>query len=357
MLQDAAKRAEVKLQDSQAAVEQRSTELTRARAEVLQLRQELEDSSAQLLLVGRAQGAADSTAGDVDAARLQDSLAARLATAQVLKREAEDRAAELSRKLATAQARLAQLQQQTEDSEADMGTQLYQAQAQLVRAKADLAASRAAAAVAAIARNSEVSSHNTATLQQSVAAAGQPKGGPTLPGKGSEGQLSQQQQQQLSDKAPAERQRSVAAQLETAEQLMRSMRATAAAALSDTLSAGPSQLSIDSQPPGAAADSSYRLVAAAESTSPFKAWSGAVSSAGQQQQHQDGAEPSGGCGGSSSKPASPKGWLYNKLFATKDRSSCGGGGQAAAASSLLPGGDSWAREKLAADTAEAPCLY
>lgn len=50
---------------------------------------------------------------------------------QVLKREAEDRAAELSRKLATAQARLAEMQQQADNSEADMGSQLYQAQAQV----------------------------------------------------------------------------------------------------------------------------------------------------------------------------------------------------------------------------------
>lgn len=93
LLQDAAKRAEVKMCDAQAATEQRSTELTRARAEVLQLRQELSESTQQLLLIGRAQTAAQrSTGGGTapewhdatsDGGNVEETLAARLATAQV----------------------------------------------------------------------------------------------------------------------------------------------------------------------------------------------------------------------------------------------------------------------------------
>lgn len=107
-LQDAAKRAEVKLREAQGGAEQQRTELTRARAEVLQLRQELAESTQQLLLIGRAQGAEaarqrGSGAGGAPAGCLlegpsgassdggggllsqevQETLAARLATAQV----------------------------------------------------------------------------------------------------------------------------------------------------------------------------------------------------------------------------------------------------------------------------------
>lgn len=197
----------MKLREAQGGAEQQRTELTRARAEVLQLRQELAESTQQLLMIGRAQGAeearqrsgaggapagcllegpsgASSEGGGGLSQEVQETLAARLATAQVrkqpvlqakvlnalqravpkllrpetigvdpahmsltllvllsvsllllpaqvLKREAEDRAAELSRKLATAQSRLAEMQQQADDSEADMGSQLYQAQAQV----------------------------------------------------------------------------------------------------------------------------------------------------------------------------------------------------------------------------------
>jgi hypothetical protein len=89
-LQDAAKRAEAKLQDAQVSAEQRSTELTRARAEVLQLRQELDECTQQLLLVARAQfhqqggnGTAGGLSGDSNSDNVQEALAARLATTQV----------------------------------------------------------------------------------------------------------------------------------------------------------------------------------------------------------------------------------------------------------------------------------
>lgn len=87
-LQDAAKRAESKLQDAQASAEQRSTELTRARAEVLQLRQELDECTQQLLLVARAQfhggnGTAGGLSVDGSSDNVQEALAARLATTQV----------------------------------------------------------------------------------------------------------------------------------------------------------------------------------------------------------------------------------------------------------------------------------
>jgi predicted nucleic acid-binding Zn-ribbon protein len=65
---DAAKRAEASVADAKAAAEGRSTDLTRARAEVLQLRQELVSSTQQLAL----------TAGCSE-----PGLAARLAAAQV----------------------------------------------------------------------------------------------------------------------------------------------------------------------------------------------------------------------------------------------------------------------------------
>jgi hypothetical protein len=408
-LQDAAKRADVKLQEAHATAEQRSTELTRARAEVLQLRQELAESTQQLLLVGRAQTAAadrstgtPGKAGNSDGGNVQDALAAKLATAQVLKREAEDRAAELSRKLANAQARLVELQQQTDDNENIMDCQLYQAQAQLVRAKADLATSKAAAAAAAATRS------NDGSFQQASAS-----------------QQQQQQDRSVDGRAAApfaaDRQRSVASQLEAADQLVRSMRATAAAALTDSagtaaaaaaaaptasmLSTGatpaPQQQQQHEGPP-----SRYQSPVNDECTSPFKAWSGAAGSLDQhiqqyqqqfqqlqqyqQQQQQQLEVGRAGVVGSSndSKPSSPRGgWLYQKLFATKEQSRGGslagsspaaaaaataaiaaGTAAAAAAHSLKAGqagSDAWGQPQSrgggsaagGAAGAEAPCLY
>lgn len=390
--QDAAKRAEAKLHDAQAAAEQRSTELTRARAEVLQLRQELDETTQQMLLLGRAHSAAQhgSAARSADelSSELQESLAARLATAQVLKREAEDRAAELSRKLATAQGRLAELQQQADDSEASMGSQLYQAQAQLVRAKADLVRSQAAAAVAAV------------TNAHGSSSAGGGGGGRVAGAPSAHRQHEQQQQQQSGSMQTMpgglDRQRSVAAQLEAAENLVRSMRATAAAALSSdatvcqtaSASGGATVGATVSAAAADAAASSYNSYhwgqphqqggEPGEVTSPFKAWSGvpvSLSQHLQQQQQQmggggqiasaDGDRRSGSGGDGSSggaKPSgSPAGWLYNKLFASsKDqsanvsRSGAGGvqeGAPAGADFKAVPGGVG------GAVSGEAPCLY
>ena len=276
---------------------------------------------------------------------------------QVLKREAEDRASELARKLAVAQGRLAELQQQAEDSEADMGSQLYQAQAQLVRAKADLAASRAAAAVAAVTKSSD---------------AGRPQHQPAVAAEqlievravAAEGSTADPQHHQgLSTlSAGVDRQRSVAAQLETAEQLMRSMRATAAAALCDSLSTGALPNSPSHQPHPAGGSSSGGgsgcHPAAPCSTSPFKAWSATVSSLDQHMQAAAGVH----WGGDDGSKTSPKGgWLYNKLFASKEPSSSNGGAACEEAVVAAPQhltGQAWRVDPaIAAAGAEAPCLY
>lgn len=53
-----------------------------------------------------------------------EGLAARLAAAQVMRREAEDRAADLSRKLAAAEQQLEEYQQQQGDEQVEVAQQL-----------------------------------------------------------------------------------------------------------------------------------------------------------------------------------------------------------------------------------------
>jgi hypothetical protein len=162
-LQDAAKRAEADAADAKAAAEAKIAELTRARAELLSAKDQLaaitralDAQQLQALLCkgfevaspAAAAGSAPDAAAAGGVGSCTEGMAARLAAAQVMRREAEDHAAQLARKLATAERALAELQQQQGESDAaadELGGQLSVTAAQLARSKAAAVAQRAAA--------------------------------------------------------------------------------------------------------------------------------------------------------------------------------------------------------------------
>lgn len=150
-LQDAAKRAEAAAAEAKASVEAKSTELTRARAELLSVREQLaavtRAMDAQQLQALLAKGT-ELASGVLPEGVVIEGMAARLAAAQVMRREAEDQAAQLARKLSGAEKQLAELQQQQGESEvaaSELGGQLSVTAAQLARSKAEAVAQRAAA--------------------------------------------------------------------------------------------------------------------------------------------------------------------------------------------------------------------
>jgi chemotaxis protein MotB len=163
LLQDAAKRAEADAADAKATAEAKIAELTRARAELLSAQDQLaaitralDAQQLQALLCRGLEVAAPAAVAGVvpDAAATggvgscSEGMAARLAAAQVMRREAEDHAAQLARKLAAAERALAELQQQQGESDAaanELGGQLSVTAAQLARSKAEAVAQRAAA--------------------------------------------------------------------------------------------------------------------------------------------------------------------------------------------------------------------
>ncbi|KAF6251779.1 hypothetical protein COO60DRAFT_584867 [Scenedesmus sp. NREL 46B-D3] len=161
---DAAKCAEADAADVKATAEAKFTELTRARAELLSAKDQLAaitraldaQQLQALLCQGSGLAAPAAPAGlTPDAAAAggatgsSEGMAARLAAAQVMRREAEDQAAQLARKLAATERALASLQQQQQGEEEatadELGGQLSVTAAQLARSKAEAAAQRAAA--------------------------------------------------------------------------------------------------------------------------------------------------------------------------------------------------------------------
>jgi hypothetical protein len=163
LLQDATKRAEAEAEEARATAEVKIAELTRARAELLSAKDQLaaitralDAQQLQALLSRSSELAApaalfgltpDAAASSMPIAG-NEGMAARLAAAQVMRREAEDHAAQLARKLAAAERALAELQQQQGESDAsaeELGGQLSVTAAQLARSKAEAAAQRAAA--------------------------------------------------------------------------------------------------------------------------------------------------------------------------------------------------------------------
>lgn len=112
-LQESARRAEAAATAAKTAAETKSIELTRARAEVLTLKQQLETTTQQLE-AQQARRQKESELGCTDT--VAEGIAARLAAAQVMRREAEDNAAELGRRLAATEKKLQRLQQEREVS-------------------------------------------------------------------------------------------------------------------------------------------------------------------------------------------------------------------------------------------------
>lgn len=93
-------------------------DLTRARAEVHTLKQQVTSVTQQLELQ-QLQGVVQRSSEVAGANGLVEGLAARLAAAQVMRREAEEKEAESARKLAAAERRLGELQQQQKGAHDD----------------------------------------------------------------------------------------------------------------------------------------------------------------------------------------------------------------------------------------------